>query len=161
MAVTRRRRRKRRRRRRRESNPIPPWTRRLSRCPLTTATTSSKPSNRWSFVLLMLMHMHNTHVRVHVHADNNDAVQVHFKYHIQIMFIIMLMLVLMFMFWTLERGLRRALIRCTFGFREIQGRVGILEGRTRGSNGTQRGAVYKQPGTEVDDSCHNWRVPSK
>jgi hypothetical protein len=21
--------------------------------------------------------------------------------------------------------------------------------------------VYKQPGTEVDDSYHNWRVPSK
>ncbi len=23
------------------------------------------------------------------------------------------------------------------------------------------GSVYKQPETEVDDSCHNWRVPSK
>jgi hypothetical protein len=25
----------------------------------------------------------------------------------------------------------------------------------------QTGSVYKQPETEVDDSCHNWRVPSK
>ncbi len=31
----------------------------------------------------------------------------------------------------------------------------------QGSNGGQGGAVYKQPGTEVDDSYHNWRVPSK
>jgi hypothetical protein len=23
------------------------------------------------------------------------------------------------------------------------------------------GSVYKQPETEVDDSCHSWRVPSK
>ncbi len=40
-------------------------------------------------------------------------------------------------------------------------RVGILEGRVQGSNGGQREVVYKQPGTEVDDSYHNWRVPSK
>ncbi len=25
----------------------------------------------------------------------------------------------------------------------------------------QIGSVYKQPETEVDDSCHRWRVPSK
>ncbi len=25
----------------------------------------------------------------------------------------------------------------------------------------QTGSVYKQPETKVDDSCHNWRVPSK
>jgi hypothetical protein len=25
----------------------------------------------------------------------------------------------------------------------------------------QLGSVYKQPETEVDDSCHSWRVPSK
>jgi hypothetical protein len=25
----------------------------------------------------------------------------------------------------------------------------------------QIGSVYKQPETEVDGSCHNWRVPSK
>ncbi len=34
-------------------------------------------------------------------------------------------------------------------------------GREQGSNEGQRGSVYEQPGTEVDDSCHNWRVPSK
>jgi hypothetical protein len=27
--------------------------------------------------------------------------------------------------------------------------------------GGQIGSVYKQPVTEVDDSCHSWRVPSK
>ncbi len=27
--------------------------------------------------------------------------------------------------------------------------------------GEQMGSVYKQPEREVDDSCHNWRVPSK
>ncbi len=47
------------------------------------------------------------------------------------------------------------------GLGEIRERVGILEGRTRGSNGEQRGVVYRQPGTEVDDSCHIWREPSK
>jgi hypothetical protein len=47
------------------------------------------------------------------------------------------------------------------GFGEIRERVGILEGRTQGNNGEQGGAVYRQPGTKVDDSCHNWRVPSK
>jgi hypothetical protein len=25
----------------------------------------------------------------------------------------------------------------------------------------QMGSVYKQPETEVDNSCHSWRVPSK
>ncbi len=25
----------------------------------------------------------------------------------------------------------------------------------------QVGSVYEQPETEVDDSCHSWRVPSK
>ena len=25
----------------------------------------------------------------------------------------------------------------------------------------QTGSVYKQPEREVDDSCHNWREPSK
>ncbi len=27
--------------------------------------------------------------------------------------------------------------------------------------GEQMGSVYKQPEREVDDSCHNWRAPSK
>ena len=35
------------------------------------------------------------------------------------------------------------------------GRVGQL-----GEEG-QMGSVYKQPEREVDDSCHNWREPSK
>ncbi len=37
----------------------------------------------------------------------------------------------------------------------LEGRVGV--GRRVG----QMGSVYKQPETEVDDSCHSWRVPSK
>jgi hypothetical protein len=40
-------------------------------------------------------------------------------------------------------------------------RVGNLVGRVGGSNGGQRELVYEQPGTEMDDSYHNWRVPSK
>ncbi len=47
------------------------------------------------------------------------------------------------------------------GLGETHGGVGNLEGRVRGSNGGQKGVVYEQPGTEVDDSYHNWRVPSK
>jgi hypothetical protein len=43
------------------------------------------------------------------------------------------------------------------GFREIREMVGILEGRTQGNNGEQGGAVHRQPGTKVDDSCHIWR----
>ncbi len=40
-------------------------------------------------------------------------------------------------------------------------RVGNLEGRVQGSNGGQGELVYEQPGTEVDNSYHIWRVPSK
>ena len=47
------------------------------------------------------------------------------------------------------------------GLGEIRERVGILEGRVQGSNGGQRELVYEQPGTEADDSYHNWRMPSK
>jgi hypothetical protein len=36
-----------------------------------------------------------------------------------------------------------------------RGGVGWVRG------GGQMGSVYKQPETEVDDSCHSWRVPSK
>jgi hypothetical protein len=36
-----------------------------------------------------------------------------------------------------------------------------LEGRVLGSNGGQGELVYEQPGTEVDNSYHIWRVPSK
>ena len=41
------------------------------------------------------------------------------------------------------------------GFWEV-GKGGTIGGRVG-----QIGSVYKQPETEVDDSCHNWRVPSK
>jgi hypothetical protein len=60
-----------------------------------------------------------------------------------------------------ERGLGCALIKSTLGSGN-PGRVGNLGGGgEQGSNGGQRGLVCEQPGTEVDDSCHNWRVPSK
>ncbi len=36
-----------------------------------------------------------------------------------------------------------------------------MEGRAQREQWGTRGAVYKQPGNEVDDSNHNWRVPSK
>ncbi len=35
------------------------------------------------------------------------------------------------------------------------------EGGSVGWRVGQMGSVYKQPEREVDDSCHNWRVPSK
>jgi hypothetical protein len=44
------------------------------------------------------------------------------------------------------------------------GQLGFWEFRGGGSVGGrvgQMGSVYKQPEREVDDSCHNWRVPSK
>ncbi len=44
---------------------------------------------------------------------------------------------------------------------EIQEGLGFWKGRVQGANGGQRELVYEQPGTEVDDSYHNWRVPSK
>ncbi len=53
-----------------------------------------------------------------------------------------------------------ALIKYTLGPGNPRG-VGILEGRVQGANGGQKELVYEQPGTEVDDSCHSWRVPSK
>ncbi len=53
-----------------------------------------------------------------------------------------------------------ALIKCTLSSGKPK-KVGNLEGRVQGSNGGQRELVYEQPGTEVDDSYHNWRVPSK
>ncbi len=59
-----------------------------------------------------------------------------------------------------ERGLGCALIKSTLGSGN-PGRFGNLGGeRTREQQGT-KGTVYEQPGTEVDDSCHSWRVPSK
>jgi hypothetical protein len=47
------------------------------------------------------------------------------------------------------------------GLGKTRGGLGIWWGGCKGSNGGQGGAVYEQPGTEVDDSYHNWRVPSK
>ncbi len=35
------------------------------------------------------------------------------------------------------------------------------KGGTVGGRVGQVGSVYKQPETEVGDSCHSWRVPSK
>ncbi len=58
----------------------------------------------------------------------------------------------------LGRGLGCVLIKSTLGSGKTQ------KGWMHGSNGEQRGTkgtVYKQPGTEVDHSCHSWRVPSK
>ncbi len=41
------------------------------------------------------------------------------------------------------------------------GVLGIGEGGSAGCRVGQTGTVYKQPEREVDDSYHNWRVPSK
>ncbi len=65
------------------------------------------------------------------------------------------------LFWILGRGLRRALIRCTLGSGKSEKGLGFWRGGHKGAMCNKEGAVYRQPGTEVDDSCHNWRVPSK
>jgi hypothetical protein len=59
-----------------------------------------------------------------------------------------------------EEGLRCALIRCTLGSGKSEKGWDFGGEGTREQWGT-KGVVYKQPGTEVDDSYHNWRVPSK
>ncbi len=41
------------------------------------------------------------------------------------------------------------------------GVMGIWRGGVGWVRGGANGSVYKQPETEVDDSCHSWRVPSK
>ncbi len=61
---------------------------------------------------------------------------------------------------TLGKGFGMRLIKSTLSSGNPGG-LGIWGGREQGSNGGPRGLVYEQPGTEVDDSCHNWRVPSK
>ncbi len=53
-----------------------------------------------------------------------------------------------------------ALIEYTLGSGKPK-KGGILGRRVQGANGGRRELVYEQPGTEVDDSCHSWRVPSK
>ncbi len=47
-----------------------------------------------------------------------------------------------------------ALIKCTLGPGKPNRGV-ILEGRVQGPDGEQGELVFKQPGTEVDDSCHS------
>jgi hypothetical protein len=41
------------------------------------------------------------------------------------------------------------------------GVLGIWRGGVGWVKGGRMGSVYKQPETEVDNSCHSWRVPSK
>ncbi len=53
-----------------------------------------------------------------------------------------------------------ALIEYTLGSGETQEGREFRRKGTRGQWG-QRELVYEQPGTEVDNSYHNWRVPSK
>ncbi len=55
-----------------------------------------------------------------------------------------------------------ALIKSTLGL----GKPERVENLGGGGEGTReqwgtKGIVYEQPGTEVDDSYHDWRVPSK
>jgi hypothetical protein len=58
------------------------------------------------------------------------------------------------------KGLGCVLIKSTLGPGKPR-RDGSWGGKgTREQWGT-KGTVYEQPGTEVDNSCHSWRVPSK
>jgi hypothetical protein len=59
-----------------------------------------------------------------------------------------------------EEGLGCALIKSTLGLGKPERAENLGGEGTREQWGT-KGIVYEQPGTEVDDSCHNWRVPSK
>jgi hypothetical protein len=42
------------------------------------------------------------------------------------------------------------------GFGKTQGGLGFQKGGYRGPDGEEGELVYKQPETEVDDSCHNY-----
>ncbi len=42
-----------------------------------------------------------------------------------------------------------------------QAGFGKLRGVGQLGEGEQTGSVYKQPEREMNDSCHNWREPSK
>jgi hypothetical protein len=46
------------------------------------------------------------------------------------------------------------LIKCIWDLGNPRG-VGIMGGRVHGPGEEQGELVYKQPGTEVDDSCHS------
>ncbi len=48
-----------------------------------------------------------------------------------------------------------ALIKCTLGPGKTQGGLGFWKGGYRGPDEEQGELVYKQPGTEVDDSYHS------
>ncbi len=48
-----------------------------------------------------------------------------------------------------------ALIKCTLGLGKPKGGWNFGREGTRGPGGEQGELVYKQPGTEVDDSCHS------
>ena len=47
------------------------------------------------------------------------------------------------------------LIKCTLGPGKPKGGLEFWEGGYREPDGEQGELVYKQPGTEVDDSCHS------
>ncbi len=51
-------------------------------------------------------------------------------------------------------GCNVALIKCTW-IRENTRGLGFQKGGYRRPDGEQGELVYKQPGTEVDDSCHS------
>ncbi len=53
-----------------------------------------------------------------------------------------------------------ALIKCTLSPGKSKRGWDFGREGTMGQWGTKE-LVYEQPGTEVDDSYHNWRVPSK
>jgi hypothetical protein len=48
-----------------------------------------------------------------------------------------------------------ALIKCILGPGKPKGGLEFWEGGYRGPDREQGELVYKQPGTEVDDSCHS------
>ncbi len=48
-----------------------------------------------------------------------------------------------------------ALIKFTLGPEKTQGGLEFWKGGYRGPDGEQGELVYKQPGTEVDDSCYS------
>ncbi len=53
-------------------------------------------------------------------------------------------------------GCNVALIGCTLGPGKPKGGLGFRKGGYRGPDGEQGELIYKQPGTEVDDSCHSY-----
>ncbi len=64
------------------------------------------------------------------------------------------------MLYTEGRVCDVALIKCTLSSGKPKGDWDFGGEGARGQRG-RGGLVYEQPGIEVDDSCHSWRVPSK